>query len=683
MMASRGGGGARGGGGFGGRGGGGNGGRGGRGGRHNKVPSAAEGIDEEFQISVQRALQTFKTADDSPPLVFPGTLSPVERKFVHFVANQCGLASKSSGSKKGDNRQITVSRKRGPAVRLAHREPDLRVSPAAEALLAAHFEEWPISAGELQAIGLPPPAPGVAASLSDPRRSGQHSRHRPVDPASLRGAWGSARAAREAHSEYRRVMEGRTSLPAWVARNEVVHALKNHRVVIVCGETGCGKSTQVPQFLLDSEELGPTANAIVTQPRRISAISLAERVAAERCEPVGQTVGYNVRLESATSAATRLLFCTTGVLLRRLTGSASSSRHEATDGATTIAQALEGVTHIILDEVHERELNCDFLLALLRDALSAQPRLTLVLMSATIQLDMFRAYFQSAAGPAGPAVVRMAGSAYPVTRYYLEDVLLASGYLGNGRMGMGGGGGSSRMTPQDKQAQAARLANLVARVKGEVLMPDQVDGTDPSSSSSMEGRAEALPFGSPGMVAGAAGSSGRAGTAGGARSAAVAQEGDISPSTLRCSLCGRRRFESLEDFGMHAALCFGEPSEEGEEEVEGEEGEKVPASKGEASTGVPLRAQPEAAALLHRPAAPAPIFLPGGAKAKALAKEAGGSSGTTPGVGPSTSSDEASAEGDADMRIMLDEYQSGLPDEDSVDIDLIGECAEHRDDNHA
>jgi len=103
----------------------------------------------------------------------------------------------------------------------------------------------------------------------------------------------------------------------------------------------CGKTTQIPQFILDDSLNGPpekVANIICTQPRRISAISVAERVAKERTERVGLTVGYQIRLESVKSSATRLLYCTTGVLLRRLEGDT----------------ALQGVTHIIVDEVHER-----------------------------------------------------------------------------------------------------------------------------------------------------------------------------------------------------------------------------------------------------------------------------------------------------------------------------------------
>ena len=93
------------------------------------------------------------------------------------------------------------------------------------------------------------------------------------------------------------------------------------KVLVVSGETGCGKTTQLPQFILEEEISslrGADCNIICTQPRRISAISVASRISAERGEPIGESVGYQIRLESKRSDQTRLLFCTTGVLLRRL-----------------------------------------------------------------------------------------------------------------------------------------------------------------------------------------------------------------------------------------------------------------------------------------------------------------------------------------------------------------------------
>ena len=121
-------------------------------------------------------------------------------------------------------------------------------------------------------------------------------------------------------------------------------------------------TSQVPQFILDEAieaGRGASAHIICTQPRRISAIGVAERVAAERTEPIGRTVGYSIRLESKRSAATRLLFCTTGVLLRRLHGDPE----------------LRGISHVIVDEVHERSLQSDFLLIILRDLLPNKRRI--------------------------------------------------------------------------------------------------------------------------------------------------------------------------------------------------------------------------------------------------------------------------------------------------------------------
>lgn len=143
---------------------------------------------------------------------------------------------------------------------------------------------------------------------------------------------------------YKSMKESRRKLPAWHMMNEILEIVEQNQVTIVSGETGCGKSTQVPQFLLDnwlvnrSEETKEHVEIICTQPRRISAIGVAERVAAERAERIGNTVGYQIRLESKMSSWTRLTFCTTGILLQRM----SSDPH------------LKSISHIIVDEVHER-----------------------------------------------------------------------------------------------------------------------------------------------------------------------------------------------------------------------------------------------------------------------------------------------------------------------------------------
>jgi ATP-dependent RNA helicase DHX36 len=166
---------------------------------------------------------------------------------------------------------------------------------------------------------------------------------------------------------------------------------------------GCGKTTQVPQLVLDDMILkgcGAEANMVVTQPRRISAIGVSHRIASERCEKIGETAGYSIRMESKRSSKTRLLLCTTGVLLRRL----------------QCDPDLASVSHVFVDEVHERDLNTDFLLIVLKDLLARRISLKLVLMSATLNATAFSNYF------GGCPVVSIPGRTFPVLEQRLEDV---------------------------------------------------------------------------------------------------------------------------------------------------------------------------------------------------------------------------------------------------------------------
>ena len=128
---------------------------------------------------------------------------------------------------------------------------------------------------------------------------------------------------------------------------------------ILISPTGAGKTTQCPQFLLEEAFLsgvGDQTSIICTQPRRISALSVAERVAEEMDERIGQHVGYHIRMETKRSKDTKLMFCTTGVVLRRLQDDPD----------------LKGVTHVIVDECHERQWQIDFLLIALRRMLQGK-----------------------------------------------------------------------------------------------------------------------------------------------------------------------------------------------------------------------------------------------------------------------------------------------------------------------
>ncbi|XP_031381610.1 DExH-box ATP-dependent RNA helicase DExH3 isoform X1 [Punica granatum] len=209
--------------------------------------------------------------------------------------------------------------------------------------------------------------------------------------------------------EGRKMMEFRKSLPAFKEKDRLLQAIARNQVVVISGETGCGKTTQLPQYVLESEVesgRGAFCSIICTQPRRISAMAVSERVSVERGEPLGETVGYKVRLEGMKGKNTHLLFCTSGILLRRLL----SDRN------------LTGITHVFVDEIHERGMNEDFLLIVLKDLLPRRRDLRLILMSATLNAELFSNYF------GGAPTIHIPGFTYPVRAHFLEDVLEITGY---------------------------------------------------------------------------------------------------------------------------------------------------------------------------------------------------------------------------------------------------------------
>ncbi|XP_070784836.1 putative ATP-dependent RNA helicase DHX57 isoform X3 [Enoplosus armatus] len=215
---------------------------------------------------------------------------------------------------------------------------------------------------------------------------------------------------KQSSRRFRSMLDQRRKLPAWQEKENILDLLDQCQVLVVSGMTGCGKTTQIPQFILDATLSGraeQVANIICTQPRRISAISVAQRVAQERAECLGNSVGYQIRLESVRTSATRLLYCTTGVLLRRLEGEAD----------------LKGVTHVIVDEVHERTEESDFLLLVLKDLIVQRPDLKIILMSATLNANLFSEYFYNC-----PAV-HIPGRTFPVDQFFLEDAIAKSRYV--------------------------------------------------------------------------------------------------------------------------------------------------------------------------------------------------------------------------------------------------------------
>ena len=190
------------------------------------------------------------------------------------------------------------------------------------------------------------------------------------------------------------------SLPVSARRDEIARAIAEHPVVIVSGETGSGKTTQLPKICL---ELGRGVHGLIghTQPRRIAARSVAERIAEELATPLGEAVGYQVRFTDHSSDSTLVKLMTDGILLAEL-------QHD---------RMLSAYDTLIIDEAHERSLNIDFILGYLKQLLPKRPDLKVVITSATIDPERFAQHFADASGRPAP-IIEVSGRTYPVEVRY-------------------------------------------------------------------------------------------------------------------------------------------------------------------------------------------------------------------------------------------------------------------------
>ena len=191
------------------------------------------------------------------------------------------------------------------------------------------------------------------------------------------------------------VMRYDDSLPIAAKRDEIKAALEKHQVLVIAGETGSGKTTQLPKICL---EIGRGVHGLIghTQPRRLAARSVATRVAEEIGTPLGELVGYQVRFEDQSKDSSLIKLMTDGILL-------AETQHD---------RFLEKYDTIIVDEAHERSLNIDFLLGYLKTLLPRRPDLKVIITSATIDLERFSQHFN------GAPIVEVSGRTYPVETWY-------------------------------------------------------------------------------------------------------------------------------------------------------------------------------------------------------------------------------------------------------------------------
>lgn len=203
---------------------------------------------------------------------------------------------------------------------------------------------------------------------------------------------------KEKFAKLKKLRRAQANLPVAKYRQDIVDAVGREKVVLIAGDTGCGKSTQVPQYLYRAGY----QSIACTQPRRIACISLSKRVAHEMLCEFSTEVGYQIRFERSKSKDTKIVFITEGLLLRQLSTEAALSQYDV----------------IVLDEVHERHLHGDFLLGVTKCLIQSRPELKLVLMSATINVKLFSDYFSEEEAH----VIEVPGRLYPIKLHYMPQV---------------------------------------------------------------------------------------------------------------------------------------------------------------------------------------------------------------------------------------------------------------------
>ncbi|XP_071561060.1 probable ATP-dependent RNA helicase DHX34 isoform X3 [Temnothorax nylanderi] len=199
---------------------------------------------------------------------------------------------------------------------------------------------------------------------------------------------------KEKFGKLKRLRDAQANLPVARYKEEIIEMVKMEKVIIVAGDTGCGKSTQIPRYLYEAG----FRKIACTQPRRIACISLAKRVAFETLSENLSRVGYQIRFEKQRNQETNITFITEGLLLRQVSGESTLSAYDV----------------IVLDEVHERHLHGDFLLGIMKCIINQKPDLKLVLMSATINIQLFSNYFAKE----NVKIIEVPGRLYPIQLFY-------------------------------------------------------------------------------------------------------------------------------------------------------------------------------------------------------------------------------------------------------------------------
>jgi ATP-dependent RNA helicase DHR2 len=338
------------------------------------------------------------------------------------------------------------------------------------------------------------PKKGVPSANGRPITNGKNTAPRIFDGATEESPR-KDKYSKKTQSKSMVLLAGRKKLPIWTHQDDIRKQLAQSNVLVLVGETGSGKSTQVPQFVIDepwcqrreieqskkekkrgAKKISVGGCIAITQPRRVAAITLARRVAAEMGTPLGKDqhsqVGYSVRFDNSTSASTRIKFLTEGMLLQEMLRDPSLREYSA----------------VIVDEVHERSVNVDLILGFLRNIVGGEQKerhgrkLKVVVMSATAEMERIQNFFQDGFDSTTPLAMEDVGSDAAIKSVTMGGEVIKSGKSNDTSKS----GSSSESSEPEKSPDLGNTKRFVKGVKHEASDADSETSWSGISSSEAE-----------------------------------------------------------------------------------------------------------------------------------------------------------------------------------------------------
>ncbi|TKY46728.1 ATP-dependent RNA helicase YTHDC2 [Spatholobus suberectus] len=366
-------------------------------------------FDESTRIQISQTLENFLASKDQV-YNFEANLSPEECVAVHQLSQKMGLRVETSGSWIKQKVSVHKIEKKIHTATKLENLPCFTFSEESKQVLGDLLMHYPPGDEELwgEMIG------ACSDTMDRTKQKEDDFFSRPyTSKVEITKKLEDLSTRMKNPSDLKLINEKRSKLPIASFKDFITSTVESHQVVIICGETGCGKTTQVPQYILDHMwGKGEVCKIVCTQPQCFSVTSVSKRISSERGEAIGNSVGYKIRFETRGGRHSSIVLCTTEVLLKVLLSTGSHFLK-----TRSVKDDISSISHIIMDEIHERDRYSDLMLAILREMLPSNPHLRLILMSASVDAARFSQYFGVC------PIIYVPGPTFPVKTYYLEDVL--------------------------------------------------------------------------------------------------------------------------------------------------------------------------------------------------------------------------------------------------------------------